>query len=187
MPIFNHAFNVSAPRADVADFHGDARILKRLMPPPLFVSLHEAGELAEGAVADFTMWFGPLPVRWRAIHYDVDDGGFTDVQIRGPLRRWRHSHSFIPLDEENTRVEDHVVYDHPDGPRGWLTRLLFNRASLATLFAYRRYVTQRALNRAGTGHLRLTTALLSAAAAAALLLLWRISQKTAARLQDEAT
>ena len=150
MPIFEHAFIVAAPRAAVTRFHSDTRALKKLTPPPLFVRLHEAGRLEEGAVADFTMWFGPVPVRWRALHYDVGEDGFTDVQTHGPLKYWRHIHHFIPLDEKHTRVQDHVAYEHPAGPGGWLTRLLFNRASLSFLFTYRRYITRRALNRPET-------------------------------------
>lgn len=186
MPTFDHAFAVAAPRADVADFHGDARVLKRLMPPPLFLSLHQAGELREGAVAEFTMWFGPLPVRWRAIHVDVSDSGFTDVQLSGPLRRWQHTHRFIPLDEERTLVQDHVAYEHPAGARGWLTRLLFNRASLAFLFAYRRFVTRRALTpRDGVRSPTVTPLLRATAAALLLLLLWRLSRHTTRRADDK--
>ncbi|MDX1687849.1 MAG: SRPBCC family protein [Candidatus Promineifilaceae bacterium] len=189
MPTFEHTFTVAAPRADVASFHGDARVLKRLMPPPLFVHLHQGGELSEGTVADFTMWFGPLPVRWRALHVDVDEAGFTDVQIRGPLRRWRHTHRFIPLDEYATRVEDYVVYEHPAGPRGWLTRLLFNRKSLTFLFRYRQAVTRRALSQPQERWSPVTSALLNVAAGAALLsllfLFWHLSQKTTA--SDRAT
>lgn len=146
MPTFEHAFTVTAPRAAVAEFHADARALKKLTPPPLFVRLHRAGRLAEGAMADFTMWFGPIPVRWQALHYNVNDEGFTDVQTRGPLSHWRHTHRFIPLDDHHTRVHDYVAYEHPAGPRGWLTRLLFNPASLTFLFTFRRYVTRRALS-----------------------------------------
>lgn len=186
MPTFKHTFNVAAPCADVASFHGDVRVLKRLMPPPLFVRLHQGGELTEGAVADFTMWFGPLPVRWRALHIHVDEAGFTDVQIRGPLRRWRHTHRFIPLDEYATRVQDHIVYEHPAGPRGWLTRLLFNRASLTFLFRYRQAVTRRALSRPQERCSPVTRTLLNVAAGAAVLFLfWRLSQKTTAA--DRAT
>ena len=180
MQTFDHAFLVAAPRADVVKFHGDARALRRLMPPPLFVDLHEGGRLEEGAVADFTMWFGPLPVRWRAIHVDVGESGFTDVQLHGPLHRWRHTHRFIPVDGNVTRVEDHVAYEHPTGLRGWLTRLLFNRASLAFLFAYRRYVTRRALSRPEKNRSSLKTSYLRGAVVAALLfVIWRLSQKTA--------
>ena len=188
MPTFDHAFTVAAPRAAVAEFHGDARVLKQLMPPPLLVRVHQAGRLEEGAVADFTMWFGPIPVRWRALHFDVDEQGFTDTQIRGPLRQWRHTHRFIPLDEYHTRVHDRVTYEHPAGARGWLSRLLFNGASLTFLFAYRRYVTRRALRPPQRRQVQRTTSLLTVAAAVVLLLFFRhLSQKTAAQAHIKAT
>jgi len=188
MPTFKHAFTVAAPRAAVADFHADARVLKRLMPPPLFVRLHEAGRLEEGAVADFTLWFGPIPVRWRALHRDVGDDGFTDIQIRGPLQHWQHTHRFIPLDDHHTRVQDRVTYEHPGGARGWLSRLLFNRASLAFLFAYRQYITRRALHRRQRSQTRSTTTLLTTAIAVALLFIaWRGLRKTAAKAPEKRT
>jgi hypothetical protein len=41
--------------------------------------------LAEGSISDFTLWFGPLPIRWTARHSHIDPlHGFTDTQVRGP-------------------------------------------------------------------------------------------------------
>ena len=188
MSIFEHTFTVGAPRDVVAEFHGDTNVLKRLTPPPLFVTLHRVDRLEEDAVADFTMWFGPIPVRWRAVHHDVDEKGFTDVQIRGPLRNWRHTHRFIALDENSTRVDDRVIFKHHAGLRGWVTRLLFNRVSLKFLFAYRRTITRRALSHPDRDRSPLTTALLGVGAAAlSLLLFWRLFQKAAIRMDPEAS
>ena len=184
MPIFEHTFTVTAPSDVVADFHGDTSVLKRLTPPPLFVTLQRAGRLTEGAIADFTMWFGPIPVRWRAVHHNVDERAFTDVQLRGPLRKWRHTHRFIPLDENNTRVYDRVAYEHHAGPRGWVTRLLFNPASLTFLFAYRRTITRRALSRA---EMALSPVLSVGTVAVILLLFWRLFQKTAIKIHLKAS
>jgi ligand-binding SRPBCC domain-containing protein len=139
---------VRAPVARVADFHRDTRALRRLTPPPIFVQLHRADPLADGAVAEFTLWFGPWPVRWRAIHSAVDArSGFTDTQARGPLRHWRHRHSFRPLDAHTTLVTDRIEYEHDRGARGVLSRLLFARPALAVLFAFRAWVTRRAVER----------------------------------------
>ena len=80
MPVFDYAFTVRAPLARVAEFHRDTRALQRLSPPPMFVQLHRLEPLAEGSVAEFTLWLGPLPLRWRAVHSNVDPlGGFTDT------------------------------------------------------------------------------------------------------------
>ncbi len=146
MPVFEYSFTVRAPVEAVARFHQDTRALRRLSPPPMFVQLHRVEPLGEGSVSEFTLWLGPLPLRWQAVHSDVDPTrGFTDTQARGPLRRWRHTHRFEPVDETTTRVTEYVEYDHADGLSGAFTRLLFAPAALRGLFGYRRWVTRRAL------------------------------------------
>src|SRR5512141_1391989 len=98
MQVFEYSFTVDAPVEAVAEFHRDTRALKRLTPPPVWVQLQRVDPLAEGSVSEFTLWFGPLPVRWQALHSNVDRlRGFTDTQARGPMRQWRHRHRFTPL------------------------------------------------------------------------------------------
>ena len=42
--------------------------------------------LGNGSVSEFTLWMGPLPVHWIAIHKDVDPmRGFQDNQLSGPF------------------------------------------------------------------------------------------------------
>ena len=142
MPRFSHTFTVGAPLNAVVALHHDTRILKRLTPPPLFIQLHRFEPLADGAEAEFTMWFGPLPVRWVAVHSEVGPEGFVDRQVRGPLARWRHRHHFAAVDAENTRVTDTVDYLHRSGWRGRLTGLFFNKPGLALLFTFRKWATR---------------------------------------------
>jgi ligand-binding SRPBCC domain-containing protein len=146
MNIFEHNVLVHAPVEAVAEFHTDSRVLQRLTPPPVVVQLHHAGLVADGSTADFTLWFGPLPVRWIAVHSNVDRlVGFTDRQVRGPFRRWEHVHSFIPEGDGVTRIADRIEYEHFPGIRGLFTKLVFSFASLRLLFAFRGWVTRRAL------------------------------------------
>lgn len=144
---FKHAFSVEAPIAVVADFHGDTSALKKLTPFPIFAQIHRYEPLAEGSLADFTLWFGPVPVRWQAIHSYVGPDGFVDTQVTGPLKSWRHSHRFMSLGPNKTRVEDSIVYEHKSGPRGILSRLLFARPGLWFLFTARKYLTRRGVAR----------------------------------------
>lgn len=145
MPSFRHTFTVQAPLSAVAAFHYDTRALKRLTPPPLFIQLHRFDPLADGAEADFTMWFGPLPVRWLAVHNEVGEFGFVDHQVRGPLAHWQHRHTFQALDEQTTRIVDEITYDHHRGWRGRLTSLVFNRPGLLALFTFRKWATRWSL------------------------------------------
>jgi ligand-binding SRPBCC domain-containing protein len=145
VPTFHYTFYVSAPQQAVLAFHQDGRVLKRLMPPPLFVQFHERDGWGEGATTDFTLWFGPVPVRWQAVHYNLSETGFSDRQTRGPLRAWQHAHRFEAIDSQRTRIREQVLYEHHDGLRGLLTRLLFNQPGLTALFTYRQLITRLSL------------------------------------------
>jgi len=148
MPVFDYAFRVNAPLAAVRDFHRDTSALKRLTPPPTIVQLHAIEPLGEGLVSKFTLWVGPLPLRWTAVHRDVSDRGFTDVQAAGPAAKWEHTHSFVPVSDDVTEIREHIEYEHKRGPWGIVTRLLFSRPNLLLMFAYRKLVTRRRLRNA---------------------------------------
>lgn len=143
MEMFDHSFTVEAPIHDVREFHRNTSALKKLTPPPMIVQMHAVEPLAEGSVSEFTLWLGPLPIRWRAVHRDVSDDGFTDVQERGPAKSWRHTHTFVLLDERTTRVDDHVEYEFGTGWNAILTRLLFCKPGLRALFSFRKLATRR--------------------------------------------
>jgi ligand-binding SRPBCC domain-containing protein len=147
MPVFDYRFTVDAPVEAVRDFHRDTSALKRLTPPPTMVQLHALEPLSEGSVSEFTLWVGPLPLRWKAVHRDVSERGFTDVQAAGPAAKWEHTHSFVPLPDGRTEVREHIEYEHKPGLAGLVTRVLFSWPSLWFMFGYRRWVTRRALRR----------------------------------------
>jgi len=174
MPTFTYSFTVPAPRPAVAAFHRDTRVLKRLSPPPIFIQLHRFEPLAENSEASFTMWFGPIPLRWRAVHTGVGPEGFTDTQLAGPLDRWQHKHRFTALDGGHTRIEEHIIFEHAPGFKGTFTRLFFNRPALTLLFTYRQLVTRLALREqapAGTRR-RWPTALVAVFALFLIIRLW---------------
>jgi ligand-binding SRPBCC domain-containing protein len=148
MPVFNDRFRVKAPPEAVALFHRDTRALKRLTPPPVFVQIHRMEPLGEGSQSEFTLWFGPLPVRWLAVHTQVDhNSGFTDTQKVGILKQWVHRHSWRGIENGcATLMEEQITYEHKPGWQGVLSRLLFAPPLLKLMFTYRRWTIQRTLN-----------------------------------------
>jgi ligand-binding SRPBCC domain-containing protein len=143
---FEHRFRVKASLGAVAAFHQDSRALKLLTPPPVFVQMHRVEPLAEGSVADFTLWLGPLPVRWVAVHTQVDPRtGFKDRQERGPFASWVHRHIFRAVDAETTEVIDEVEAEFGGGMMGLIGRLMW--LNLPLMFAYRGWATRRALEK----------------------------------------
>ena len=149
MPVFDYKFTVRASLQAVRDFHHDTSALKRLTPPPTIVQLHNVEPLAEGSISTFTLWVGPLPLRWEAIHRGVSDKGFTDVQSKGPAKKWVHTHTFTPITADNTEIREHIEYEHDNGFWGVVTRVLFARPNLYLMFAYRKYATRWSLRRQG--------------------------------------
>jgi ligand-binding SRPBCC domain-containing protein len=142
---YKHRFQVKAPLAAVAEFHSQSASMGDITPPPAVVKVHEApARLGDGDEMDFTIWLGPLPVRWKARIEDVSPTGFVDRQLEGPFRRWIHRHNFKPVDEETTEVVDEIEFKLAKDPvRGMMG--LGMTLSLPLLFAYRGWKTRRML------------------------------------------
>jgi len=141
MKNFTTQFTIPASVKTVSEFHRDTTILKRLTPPPTIVKVHEFDELYEGMVAKFTMWMGPIPLYWEAVHTNVSLNGFTDTQQKGPMKYWSHTHQFVEIAPDKTLIKEHVTYQHGDGLMGLFTHLAFNSVTLSFLFQYRKMVT----------------------------------------------
>lgn len=149
---YRRSFIAAAPLDEVEAFHRSVESFRRLVPPGAPFRIHRADEpLEPGGRMDFTMWLGPIPVRWEANLEPLpeglgglDDRGFVDRQARGPFRSWVHEHRFTPLGPKHTRVTDEIearLRLHPVwGPIGlaiWL--------GLPILFRFRARRTKRSL------------------------------------------
>ena len=142
MPVFDYKFTVNASLHDVSHFHRDTSALKRLTPPPTIVQLRNVEPLGEGSVSEFTLWVGPLPLRWKAVHRAVSERGFIDIQVEGPARKWEHTHTFTATGPETTEIQEHIEYEHQRGFWGVVTRLLFAKPNLFLMFTYRKLATR---------------------------------------------
>ena len=142
---YKHRFKVNAPLTEVTNFHSQSASMGDITPPPAVVKIHEApARLDEGDEMDFTVWLGPLPVRWKARIEDVSATGFVDRQLQGPFRCWTHRHSFHPIDEETTEVVDEIEFKLAKHPVRGIMGLGMS-LSLPFLFAYRGWKTRRLL------------------------------------------
>lgn len=147
MPIYTYRFQVNAPLEKVAEFHQDTRALKLLTPPPVYMQLHSTEPLGENSKADFTLWLGPVPVHWLAVHSQVDPlRGFTDTQARGPFEHWVHRHSFAPVDAATTEITD-IIDAEPGNHPFWGPVSRFMWSNLPMLFTHRERVTRRVLEK----------------------------------------
>ena len=134
-----------SPRDEVFAFFSSPENLSRitpeslgfriLTPPPIVVKA--------GAVIDYTIRLGIVPVRWRTLITTYEPPyQFVDEQINGPYSFWHHRHSFRSVGE-GTEIEDVVHYVLPGGPLGELAHLLVVRRQLESIFNYRARVLPR--------------------------------------------
>ena len=144
---FRHRFIVKAPLEQVAEFHFNPQALSLLSPPLTFMSFNKIQPLAEGSISDFKMWIGPFPIRWVAMHSNVDiKTGFTDEQLSGPFEKWVHQHTFHALDDNQTEIMDRIEASFSKGLFwGILSRLIW--MGLPLLFFYRKRRTIEILQR----------------------------------------
>ncbi len=147
MQVFDSRFVVPASLEAVSAFHFQPGILKVLTPPLMIMQVHRFEPLAEGSIAEFTMWMGPLPVYWRAVHSNVSPDGFTDTQVAGPMKFWQHTHRFSRIDDHHTEVHDHIEFEHWPGRRGLRSHLLFPQIGLKALFMIRGHITKREIRK----------------------------------------
>ncbi|UCD98103.1 MAG: hypothetical protein JSV42_14250 [Chloroflexota bacterium] len=144
---YYHEFEVKAPLVRVAEFHSSTEALKLLTPPPLFVQFNYLEPLGENSRSDFTLWFGPIPVRWVAVHSEVRPmEGFIDTQVIGPFQTWIHRHTFEKIAEDTTRVVDEVQ-GQPSRHIFWGLVSRFMWLTLPFLFSYRARQTRRAVEK----------------------------------------
>jgi hypothetical protein len=90
-----------------------------------------------GALIDYQLRLYGAPIRWRTrIEKYQPPLKFVDMQIRGPYRRWRHTHLFEQT-PTGTQIIDRVEYELACGPVRRLARAMFVRRSLEKIFAHR--------------------------------------------------
>lgn len=94
-------------------------------------------EMSQGAKINYTLRVNGLPMRWQSEITSYDPPRtFTDVQLRGPYKKWIHTHTFTAKGE-GTLVHDHVQYELPLGPLGTLLGGWLVKRQLDAIFEYR--------------------------------------------------
>ena len=145
MKIFERQTVIKTTMAQMLAFHEDPRALAWLTPPPIFITIQrDARTSLTSGELEFTLWFGPLPVRWTARHEPgPGETAFCDVMARGPMAHWEHQHVFREV-AGGIELSDHLTYEHrSSGFWGIFTRLMFDGLPLRLLFFYRHLRTRQ--------------------------------------------
>jgi ligand-binding SRPBCC domain-containing protein len=110
---------------------------------------------AAGAGSRITISFRAVPLipirlPWEALIEDFTwNEGFSDIQVRGPFKYWRHTHTIRTFSESSAEsaviVSDEVAYELPLGPFSGIANSLFVRPQLGRIFRYRQQRTAELL------------------------------------------
>ncbi|MBI3681063.1 MAG: SRPBCC family protein [Acidobacteria bacterium] len=117
----------------------DPRNLVRITPPwlGLRITTPEPLVMKAGAEIEYQLRWRGLPLGWKSLITEYEPPFyFTDEQISGPCRFWRHHHSLHPT-PEGALITDEVQYALP---LGWLGRLVHKFVvadQLKIIFRYR--------------------------------------------------
>jgi ligand-binding SRPBCC domain-containing protein len=129
-------------------FHSAPGIFQTLTPPPIFIQVlrNDLISLTEGEIV-FRLWAGPIPLYWLARHEPGPiPSSFIDRMLQGPMNYWEHQHIFKAV-PGGVELTDQITFQHKKGLIGVFTRLFFDGLPLRILFAYRHWITRRALAR----------------------------------------
>ncbi len=140
-------FPVSAER--LFSWHAMPGALERLTPSWEKLEVESpAPSIEDGSQGVLRIRVGPVSLRWSFEHEGYIAGRqFRDVMLRGPFKRWEHTHSFQPDGPQECWLEDRILYVLP---MGWLGRAVggwYTRRKLERLFAYRHRITAEAMEK----------------------------------------
>ncbi len=136
---------IPRPLEAVFDFFSRAENLEVLTPPFLRFRILTPSPVAmgEGTRIEYALRLYGVPVRWWTLIEAWEPGRrFVDLQVRGPYRLWRHTHTFEAV-PGGTLMRDRVDYALPFGPVGAAAHALFVRRSVRRIFDYRRATIER--------------------------------------------
>jgi len=138
MPSLRTEAVLPLPRDEVFAFFAEAGNLERITPDSLRFEILTPSpiRMGEGVLIDYRIRIGGVPQKWRTrISLWDPPFRFADEQLKGPYRRWFHTHSFEE-EENGTRMTDHVDYELPFGALGRLGHPLIRR-QLRKIFTHR--------------------------------------------------
>lgn len=149
---------VARPVEEAFEFYADPANLARITPPWLsfeLVAWQAPGEsatraargsripMAEGLRLHYRIRPLLVPQRWVSVISRWDPPrAFADEQVRGPYRRWHHTHEFHAVDG-GTELYDLVEYEIGWGPAGALANAVLVRRQVKAIFDYRAHAVAR--------------------------------------------
>jgi uncharacterized protein len=124
---------------EVFPFFSEAENLAEMTPSFLEFKLlsKSTPRLEVGTLIDYQLKIHGVSVHWQTRIEDWRPGQyFSDIQLKGPYKKWHHTHRFLPM-KGGTFLADRVLYRLPMGVLGNLAAGWKVRGDVAEIFKYR--------------------------------------------------
>jgi len=132
------------------NFFSSPNNLSKITPEYLkfnILSGFETGHIEDEQLIKYTV--SPLlgiPMKWvTKIEKVKQPFSFSDTQLKGPYKKWEHTHSFrsVPGGVEMT---DSVSYEMPMGVLGELAHTIFVKNQIENIFNFRNKILEKLFN-----------------------------------------
>lgn len=113
---FTFQSELPVPVEEAFAWHLRKGAIERLLPPWLNVSfpVPPARPDEEGGRVEIKIKRGLFRIQWILEHQNfIPNQEFSDVQIRGPFRRYRHRHHFLSIDPITAKLSDEIAFTLP--------------------------------------------------------------------------
>lgn len=136
-------------REKVFSFFSKAENLESITPPLLNFQVEKVStpEIEKGTLIDYRLKIHGVPMGWQTqIEEWNPNEAFIDTQLKGPYKKWHHTHSFSDLGS-GTLMTDLVKYKLPIGKLGQLFGGAFVRGDVEKIFAFRHQAVPQLLQK----------------------------------------
>lgn len=123
----------------VFDFFSQPENLETITPPHLSFQIisKSAEKMGEGLLIDYKLKIHGVPAKWRTLISKWNPPHqFVDEQLKGPYKKWHHTHSFETL-RNGTLLQDEVIYLLPFGVVGKTLSSAWVKKDVESIFAFR--------------------------------------------------
>lgn len=139
----NYTCLIEASAEDVCAFHTDTRNLPLITPPSIQVSIVALETpMREKSVVVLDIKRLGITTRWEMEIATLDcPHTITDNMLKGPFKLFRHERQFIPITQNQTRMDETITLAFP---LPWVDKLLFSwvKKDMNAMFTYRHTATQ---------------------------------------------
>lgn len=142
------AQHVNETKDSVFSFFSEAKNLEKITPDFLnFHILNKSTEnIKKGTLIDYSLKLHGIKIKWKTlISQWTPKQVFVDEQLRGPYKKWHHTHEFFDA-KQGTLMIDRVIFKIPLGVLGIVT-LPWVKKDVHTIFEYRKKIIGEIFNK----------------------------------------